>query len=298
MDFLKSLFSGAARFFAAELPAQNRFTMPEGVAVTPDIVYAKYGERQLRLDLYMPKKKQSKAMPGVIVIRGGGWKKGDKEGFAPIAEKLAATGLAAACIEYRVLPEVQFPDPVYDTKAAVRWMRAEGKRWGISPDAIGVIGGSAGGHLVALLGTSYKVESLEGNGGHAGVSSRVQAVVAMAPVVDFASMDQARPGAAGMVKTFFREKPELASLLTPVTYVDKDSAPILLIHGDGDKLVPLQQSQEMLERCRKAGVAASLITVEGAPHGFWMQPQWAATTVKESAEFFHSVLDRLAAGGS
>lgn len=128
----------------------------DDLQVTPDIVCATYGTRQLKLDVYRPR--SSKPLPGIVVIRGGGWKQGDKLGFAPIARNLA-----------------------------VRWMRAEGKRYGVATDSIGVIGGSAGGHLVTLLGTSYKEARLEGDGGHAGIFSRVQAVVAMAPVVAFAS---------------------------------------------------------------------------------------------------------------
>jgi acetyl esterase/lipase len=211
---------------------------------------------------------------------------GDKKGFAGIARNLAAKGFVTACIEYRVIPEVQFPDPVYDTKAAVRWMRAEGKQYGIKTDAIGVIGGSAGGHLVALLGTSYKAASLEGEGGHPGVSSRVQAVVAMAPVTDFATLAKSDDA----VRTFFQGKKELADSFSPVTYLAQDSAPILLMHGDADKSVPIAQSQEMLERCQKLGVKASLIAMPGVPHGFWNQPKWAADTITQAAAFFHEVL--------
>ena len=122
---------------------------------------------------------------GLIAIRGGGWRAGDKNGFASIAAGLAERGFAAACIEYRVLPEFTIADAVADTKAAVRWMRAEGVRYGIQTETIGAIGGSAGGHLAALPGTSHKAAGLEGPGGNEGISSRVQAVVAMAPVVDF-----------------------------------------------------------------------------------------------------------------
>src|SRR5580704_13029752 len=107
---------------------------PGSVHVTSDIVYSTYGPLQLKLDIYRPEA-ASKPLPGILVIRGGGWKAGDKQGFAPIARNLAALGLVTACIEYRVLPEVQFPDPVYDTKAAVRWMRAEGERYGIDTDS-------------------------------------------------------------------------------------------------------------------------------------------------------------------
>lgn len=270
--------------------------LADNVERTSDIVYAKYGDKQLRLDLYMPKPKPAALIPGIVVIRGGGWRQGDKNGFASIAAGLAAKGFAAACIEYRVLPDVTIADAVNDTKAAVRWMRAEGKRYGIQTDAIGAIGGSAGGHLVALLATSYKVGELEGNGGHAGVSSRVQAVVPMAPVVDFMTMSQQRPQNKGGASTIAGD-PEMAKLLSPVTHVDRDSAAMLLIHGGADKTVPIAQSTEMLERCKKAGVSrCEMVTVEGAPHAFWNGPQWSADTIEKSARFFHAVLDH--AGGA
>jgi acetyl esterase/lipase len=290
---------------AQSLPAQNQkgkkkaaaeFVPPANVAVTPDLVYATYGERQLRLDLYLPKPKPAGAVPGLVVIRGGGWRVGDRKGFAPIAAGLAAKGFAAACIEYRVMPDVEIADEVGDTKAAVRWMRAEGKRYGIQTGEIGVIGGSAGGHLVALLGTSYKEASLEGTGGHAGVSSRVQAVVAMAPVVDFVSMAKVREQSGGDAVRSFMRDPQSAKRLSPVTYLDRDSAPILLLHSNGDKTVPIAQSQEMLERCKKAGVPADMVTIDGAPHAFWNMPQWSAETLDRAATFFHSVLDKMPSG--
>lgn len=262
---------------------------PDDVQVTPDIVYATYGSRHLKLDVYYPGP-ASKPLPGIVVIRGGGWKVGDKAGFAPIARGLAARGFVTACIEYRVLPEVQFPDPVYDTKAAVRWMRAEGKRYGIRTDEIGAIGGSAGGHLVALLGTSFQNAALEGNGGHSGISSRVQAVVAMAPVVDFATMAGTNTVGASVTETLFQGRAELAARFSPVTYLSKDSAPILLMHGGMDKTVPIGQSEEMLERCKKAGVRAPMVTVKNAPHAFWNMPKWAPDTIAQAAAFFHSVL--------
>jgi acetyl esterase/lipase len=258
------------------------------VRVSTDIVYASYGARQLKLDVYRPQ--GAGLLPGIVVIRGGGWRQGDKQGFANIARRLAAKGFVTACIEYRVLPEVQFPDPVYDAKAAVRWMRAEGKQYGVKTDAIGATGASAGGHLVALLGTSYKAAKLEGEGGHPGVSSRVQAVVAMAPVTDFASFARPEARGAAIVQGMFHGNMELANSFSPVTYIGKDSAPILFIHGDADKTVPIAQSQEMLERCQKAGVRSKLITVTGAPHNFWHQDAWGPETINQAAAFFHEVL--------
>jgi pectinesterase len=273
-----------------------RMPVPDTVEKTADIVYAKYGDQELRLDLYMPKAKPAGLIPGIVVIRGGGWRQGDKQGFAPIAAGLAAKGFAAACIEYRVLPQVTILDAVNDTKAAVRWMRAEGKRYGIQTDAIGAIGGSAGGHLVALLATSSKEPKLEGAGGHPGVSSRIQASVPMAPVVDFMALGQNRQSKGGASSIV--GDPEMAKLLSPVTHIDRDSAPILLIHGGADKTVPLAQSQEMLDRYKKAGLTADLVIVEGAPHAFWNMAQWSAETIDKSAQFFHSVLDRVSASAA
>src|SRR4029077_5650098 len=128
--------------------------------------------RKVMLDLYLPKEPGSAKIPCIVVIHGGGWGTGDKTRFAAIAARLAEQGFAAACIGYRLLPEVEFPAPVVDCKAAVRWVRANAAQHGIDPDRIGAIGGSAGGHLVAMLGTSASVNELEGEGGNPGVSSR------------------------------------------------------------------------------------------------------------------------------
>jgi acetyl esterase/lipase len=262
--------------------------LPANVEIVSDIVYASYGGRKLLLDLYLPKPRPAKPLAGVIAIRGGGWTEGDKGGFGHIAAGLASRGLAAVSIEYRTTKEVKFVNVVQDCKAAVRWMRAEGSQYGIRPNAIGAIGGSAGGHLVALLGTSYKASDLEGDGGHAGVSSRVQAVVAMAPVTDFFTLNPNDPD----LPRLFHGDTTLEKSLSPVTYLDSDSAAILLLHGTADHSVPYQQSVEMLERSKKAGVRAELVGLEGAPHAFWNPGKWHDETIERAATFFHSVLDQ------
>ncbi len=272
----------ALPLFAFAAHAQPRpFTLPETVEVQKDIIYAQYGDRKLPLDLYRPKAKPAGLMPGIVVIRGGGWRAGDKNAFAHIAAGLAARGFAAACIEYRVMPEVTVREEVNDSKAAVRWMRAEAKKYGINPDAIGAIGGSAAGHLVGLLATSYKAKELEGDGGHPGVSSRIQAVVPMAGVFDFETMPRMAP-----------EIQKFAKLVAPINYLDKDAAPFLLIHSNEDKSVPLAQSEQILARLKKLGVPAELVVIDKAPHGFWQMPQWSTETIDRAAKFFHSVLDR------
>jgi len=123
------------------------------------------------------------------------------------------------------------------------------------------------------------------------VSSRVQAVVAMAPVVDFIFFAKTREanGNGGGARTIIGDDMQLAKLLSPVAHLDRDSAPVLLIHSNADRTVPFAQSQEMLEGAQKVGVKADLVTIEGAPHAFWNMPQWSAETVERSARF-HAVL--------
>jgi pectinesterase len=148
--------------------------------VVHDLIYVGYGERQLKLDVYRPPKSlEAGAVPGIIVVRGGAFHQGDKVFFGYIAGALAMEGFVAASIEYRTSDEAKFPAAVQDLKAAVRWMRAHAADYGVNPDAIGAIGGSAGAHLVAMLATSGGVRELEGAGGNPGISSDVQAVVAM-----------------------------------------------------------------------------------------------------------------------
>src|SRR5688572_25088346 len=146
--------------------ARSAFPVPPTVRVVRDLVYAQYGARQLKLDVYRPPQTdQRSAVPGIVVVRGGGWRSGDKDAFGFIAGQLAKEGFVAVSIEYRTSAEAKFPAAAHDVKAAVRWLRAHAAEYGVDPDAIGAIGGSAGAHLVALLGTSAGVDDLEGTGG-------------------------------------------------------------------------------------------------------------------------------------
>jgi acetyl esterase/lipase len=255
-----------------------RRALPGSVKVERDFVYARYGEREVKLDLYLPKEPVSAKIPCIVVVHGGGWRSGDKNRFAHIAGKLAEEGFAAACIGYRLIPEVEFPAPVVDCKAAVRWVRANAAKHGIDPDRIGAIGGSAGAHLVAMLGTSDHVAKLEGEGGSLGVSSRVHAVVAMATPAD---MTQGRVGGTIGV--------ELAQLVSPVTHVSAKSAPILLLHGTRDTVVPMAQSELLLEKYRQVGAKAELVKIEDGAHAFWNGAQFDQTMVL-AVKFFRETL--------
>ena len=276
---------GDARQDRQTHPERYQFTLSDSVRVVRDLTYANYGDRQLKLDLYLPKGLVDPT-PGVIVIRGGGWRSGDKEGFAHIAGFLAKEGLAAASIEYRASGEAKFPAAIHDVKAAIRWMRANGGQYAIDVDRIGAIGGSAGAHLAAA-GTSYPISELEGEGGNPDASSEVQAVVAMAVPADFGSGPGGRQISAFMGGPFDEQLWRLAS---PITHVHGGSPPILLIHSRTDRTVPYRQSVRLAEEYRERGASVELVPIPDAPHAFWNLEQWHEDVMSRAASFFKSTL--------
>jgi len=162
-------------------------SVPETVEFIKDIEFGKGGGKPLHLTIARPKKKPSGLMPAVVYVHGGGWRANDKDGshFTDKILMLAENGFFAVSINYRLSGEAGFPSAIEDTKCAVRFVRAHAKEYQIDPTHIGAWGESAGGHLVALIGTSDAKAGLEGGGGWADQSSRVQAVVDYYGPADF-----------------------------------------------------------------------------------------------------------------
>jgi pectinesterase len=261
------------------------------VQIVRDIVYAEYGERRLKLDVYLPQEsRQVGGAPGLLVVRGGSWRSGDKEDYGYIAGQLAKEGFVAASIEYRTSAEAKFPAAVHDVKAAVRWMRAHAATYNVNPNAIGAIGGSSGGHLVAMLATSGGVKNLEGAGGNSETSSHVQAVVAMACVCHM----QGSPA----VSEFLGAPPEAyadaINAARPTTYVTSRSAPLLLLHSQTDPVVPFVQSVEIERLYQRAGAVVALKAIE-APniHTFWYQARYFPETIGQAVDFLRRNLKQV-----
>lgn len=272
------------------------FHLPDSVELQKDIVYARYGSREVHLDLYLPKSR-SGAIPAVVYIHGGGWRNGSRSAFARQAAHMATKGVAGACIEYRLSGEAKWPAAIHDSKAAVRWVRANAAKYGLDPNRIGAAGGSAGGHLAALLGTTGGRKDLEGDGGNAGVSSRVIAVAAFNPAVDLVSFAKLRSeNANSSVEAFLGSKyeanPKLWELATPLTHVSKESAAFLFLHGDADTTVPHKQSADMLAKLKAVGVSAEIMTAPGASHGYFNSPPWYQPTLEKMEQFFLRTLKK------
>jgi acetyl esterase/lipase len=237
--------------------------MPEGVTVHRNLEYAVEDGESLKLDLYMPA--NSDARPPLMVwIHGGGWKSGDKENVNGAILRLSGDGYAVASINYRLKDLSIHPKNIHDCKGAVRWLRANAETYGFDPKRVAVGGGSAGGHLSLLLGLSSGFHELEGTvGGNLDQSSAVRAIVDLYGPSEFAAMAK-NSERFNKAHDFQIEQLKHAS---PLTYLTKDDPPVLILHGDADKTVPVGQSILVDERYRAMGLESELHILEGAGHG-------------------------------
>jgi acetyl esterase/lipase len=224
-----------------------------------------------------PKTLPKDPMPVVVWIHGGAWRAGNKDSGIPQLMRFARRGYFCASIEYRLSQEAKFPAQIEDCKCAIRFLRAKAKDYNLDPNRIGVWGSSAGGHLVALLGTSGDVTELEGKGGNQEFSSRVNAVCDWFGPSDFLKMigvpsniDRTSPNCpeALLIGGALQENKDKAAKANPITYVSKDDPPFLIMHGDKDMVVPLNQSELLYDALKKAGVDATFHVVKDAGHGF------------------------------
>ncbi len=256
---------------AAPPKGPSRLKVPDDVIWQPDVEYANPGGESLKLDLARPKSGDGR-FPAVLCIHGGGFRAGDRHGYDGLCLKLAEHGYVAATIEYRLAPRHKFPAAIFDTKAAVRWLRANAATYKINPDRIGVMGGSAGGHLAQFLGVTAHVPRFEGHGGNPHFSSSVTCVVNFFGPSDFTKSYGKSVDAAEVLPLWLGGNLETARALhiqaSPLYWVTPDAAPTLCIHGTNDKYVAHEQTEWIVDRLKAATVEAQLLTLQGAGHGF------------------------------
>jgi acetyl esterase/lipase len=247
-------------------------TVPPDVELIRDVPYCSGGGRQLRLLILRPKSPPAGRMPALVWIHGGGWATGSRDsGISDRMVRFVRKGYVGISIEYRLTTEAVFPAQIEDCKCAIRFLRANADIYQIDPGRIGVWGPSAGGHLAALLGTSGDVADLEGNGGWAGWSSRVQAVCDWYAPTDLLTLggihDLPFSAESLLLGGPVQQNREKALRASPAAYVTSDDAPFWIMHGDRDPLVPFRQSELLHGLLLKAGVQSALVRLAGALHG-------------------------------
>lgn len=257
-------------------------TVPENVLWEPGVEYANPGggDVHLQLDLARPKSGNG-PFPAILCIHGGGFRAGTRDGYDALCIKLAERGYVAATITYRLAPKHQFPAAVHDSKAAVRWLRANAERLKLNPDKIGVTGGSAGGHLAQFLGVTADVPRFEGSDnltapnsptGSPHLSSSVTCVVNVYGPSDFTKSYGKSVDAHEVLPLWLGGNLETARQRhlesSPLYWVTPAAAPTLCIHGTEDKYVAHEQAVWIVDKLKAAGVEAELLTLEGAGHGF------------------------------
>ena len=257
--------------------------LPAGVSKTADLVYAQYGARCLKLDIYRPAATAvQQQLPVVVLVHGGGWKSGYRSEFAPMAVRLAQQGYAAVTLSYRLSGEARYPAAVQDVQAAVRWVQANAAQHGLDPQRIALAGGSAGGQIASLAGVT-----MEG----------VKAVINIDGLSDFTSElalrheddPNKKPSAAGAwFGGRYAEQTALWQQASPIRYVRPDM-PAMLFIGSGQPRFSAGR-EEMMAKMASAGVASDKLVLAGTPHSFWLFDPWLQTTVDASVAFLHQNL--------
>jgi len=267
--------------------------LPFSVKVRRNLEYAQAGGQSLRLDIYSPRHPAGK-LPVVVWIHGGAWNSGSKD-FCPIGF-MAAQNLAIVSMDYRLDTVAPFPAQLYDCKAVIRWLRANAEKFNLDENHIGIFGASAGGHLALLLATTADQPQLEGEvGGNLGFSSRVQCVCAFYPPTDLNRLvtdPKIRADANGEVAKLIggavAQNVDKANFASPLFYVDKHCAPVFLLHGGADTLVPSEQSRIFYAALKQASVEAQLEIIPKQGHGIIAPPPVA----QKIYQFFNQHLGR------
>ncbi len=238
------------------------------VEVEPGVVFGTGGGRELKCDIYHPPAAVKNGL-GVLLVHGGGWVQGDRSELRGYGILLGRKGYTCVASEYRLVTESPWPACLHDVKTAIRWMRANAERLGIDPAKIVIEGNSAGAHLVLMAAGTPGVPEFEGEGGNAGVSTSVAAVIAFYPPTGLGSSNWR----TSFDPLFGRQaSSEDLGAASPITYVSGTLPPTLLFHGNSDELVPAAESTDMYEALLAAKVPVELHMYANQPHAFDSDP--------------------------
>jgi acetyl esterase/lipase len=264
-------------------------TRRRGVTCVRDIAYG--DDPRMLLDVYQPSEPGA-LRPGIMEVHGGAWVIGSKrEQGIPLLSHLAANGWVGINVDYRLSPRVKFPDHLIDLKRAIRWYREHAEEHGADPDFLCVTGGSAGGHLAALVALTANVPDYQPGFEH--VDTSIRAAVPFYGVYDLrALLDRAPRRFASLLERHVMgvrraDDPEAYAKASPVHWIREDAPPFLVVHGDLDTLVPVAQARSFTQRLRQTSAAPVLYAeMKGAQHAFDLFPSYRAARVIEGTERF------------
>jgi acetyl esterase/lipase len=244
-----------------------------GSTIVRDREYARVGEHTLKLDLHIPGGRAR--APLIVWVHGGAWRSGSKSSM-PLG-KIVEDGYAIASVDYRLSTEAKFPAPIHDIKAAIRFLRGHGSEWKLPTKKIVIAGDSAGAHLAALVGVSNGNTELEGAlGDDLKESSDVQGIISFYGAANLTTiLNQSTPHGLSVripaLELLLGDQPTnvlaLARLASPIFHVDAHDPPLLLLHGDQDPQMPINQSHELCGAYQKVKAPVQFEVVHGAAHG-------------------------------
>ena len=275
----------------AKLISENT---PANILEERNIVFANTGTRDLELDAFYPKNKSKKLRPAILIIHGGGWRTGNRSQHIPLAQRLAALGYATFTAEYRLSTEALYPAAVHDLKAAVRWIRANAKKYEIDTNKIASMGFSAGGQLSALLGNTNNLPKFEGSIGNLKKSSKINAIIDIDGILAYIHLesgegdDRKSISAATYWFGFSKnENPELWHEASALTHAGKNTPPTLFLNSSVDRMHAGRDDYR--KKLDTFGIYSEVHTFENSPHSFCLLSPWFEPTVEFIDKFLMKV---------
>ncbi|MFE9100301.1 alpha/beta hydrolase [Actinomadura geliboluensis] len=293
---------GAPRFPLAPLFVPPLCLIPrKGVRVDRNVLYREEGRLRLKLDVYRPVADAADGVlrPGLMQIHGGAWVIGDKrEQGLPLLNHMALQGWVGFNVNYRLSPRATWPEHLIDLKHFLAWYKEHAEEYGADPDFLCVTGGSAGGHLTALV--ALTANEPEFQPGFEDVDTSVQGAV---PFYGVYNLVEAGPWPAPMgsnrimekmvIKRPFAENREVYANASPVTHISEDAPPFFVIHGSRDSLIPVAEARRFVERLREVSASPVVYAeMQGAQHAFDVFPSYRTARVIEGVERYLTGLHR------
>ncbi|MFI0444643.1 alpha/beta hydrolase fold domain-containing protein [Actinomadura sp. 6N118] len=274
------------------------FIPRRGVKVERNVVYREEGRLRLKLDVYRPAE-NGHLRPGLMQIHGGGWVIGDKrEQGLPLLNHLAVQGWVGFNVNYRLSPRATWPEHLVDLKHFIAWYRENAESYGADPDFLCVTGGSAGGHLTAMVALSANVPEFQP--GIENVDTSVRGAVPFYGVYDFVEpgpwpvpMGATRLVERMLVKRSFTEEPDAFAKASPVNYLRSDAPPFFVIHGSHDSLIPVAEARRFVDKLRDVSESPVIYAeMKGGQHAFDVFPSYRTARVVEGVERYLTGLHR------